>query len=724
MAGTSRIKVYVTLKLNDFYPRKHLYKSPTQIAIFVLAVLILCSSCEEQLKPGSEEHIRAVTGAIDDKRLIAADDEPGNWLSHGRTYAEERYSPLDQITTENVNQLGLVWSSALGTRRGIEASPLVVDGIMYFSGPWSVVFAFDVRTAELLWRWDPEVPREYAVIACCDVVNRGVALYKGKIFVGVLDGRLAALDAATGALIWEKVTVDQTKNYSITGAPRVVKGQVIIGNGGAEKGVRGYVSAYDAEDGRLTWRFYIVPGDPSKPFESRAMETAAKTWNGEWWKFGGGGTAWDAIVYDQESNLLYVGTGNGSPWSRFHRSQGEGDNLYLSSILALNPDNGELVWYYQTTPGDNWDYTATQPLILTDIEIKGKLRKVIMQAPKNGFFYVLDRETGELLSAEPFTEQTWTTGVDMKTGRPIEIEGSDFKDAPFEVAPSPLGGHNWHPMAYSPITGLVYIPALESKMKFTYVEDWTFTPVRGRSIGGQKVEGVDPATGHLLAWDPIQQKEAWRVSHISHWNGGTLVTAGNVVFQGTGEARFVAYDAKTGKALWEAFLGTGVIAPPITYLVDGIQYITIVAGWGGIGGLHHGLPYGEAAKYDQIGRVFTFAVGGQEPMPVYGTVPPVRAPNYEVSVTKEQLTTGASLYSEHCQKCHGRNVVSGMGVPDLRRASDEVHTTFEPILLGARINLGMPSFQGILSNEEIKYIQAYVISEAEKAAQNQKENDG
>ncbi|MCI0347446.1 MAG: PQQ-binding-like beta-propeller repeat protein, partial [Chloroflexi bacterium] len=339
------------------------------------------------------DHARAVTSTVDDARLRGAAGEASNWLSHGRDQAETRHSPLTRIDEHNVSQLGLAWWFDTQTTRGLEATPIVVDGVLFTSGSWSVVFAIDARTGKLLWRHDPEVPREWGGKVCCDVVNRGVAVYRGRVYAGTLDGRLLALDAGTGQVVWSVVTVDQTRPYSITGAPRVVKGKVIIGNGGAEFGVRGYVSAYDAETGKMAWRFYTVPGDPKKPFESKTVEMIARTWAGEWWKYGGGGTVWDSMAYDPELDLLYIGVGNGSPWNYKLRSDAKGDNLFLASIVAIKPDTGDYVWHFQTTPGEDWDYTATQHMILADLQIDGRARKVIMQAPKNGFFYVLDRAT-------------------------------------------------------------------------------------------------------------------------------------------------------------------------------------------------------------------------------------------------------------------------------------------------------------------------------------------
>jgi PQQ-dependent dehydrogenase (methanol/ethanol family) len=340
---------------------------------------------------------------VDAARLSAADSEPGQWMSHGRTYDEQRFSPLKQITTDNVKDLGLAWFADLDTNRGQEATPIVVDGTMYITTAWSKVKAYRAATGEKLWEYDPQVPGAWGVNACCDVVNRGVAVWEGKVFVGTLDGRLVALEAPTGKVLWDVNTIDREKPYTITGAPRVVKGNVLIGNGGAELGVRGYVSAYDAATGKLNWRFYTVPGNPAMPFENPALEMAAKTWNGEWWTLGGGGTVWDSMAYDPQLDLLYIGVGNGSPWNHTYRSQGKGDNLFLSSIVALKPEDGSYVWHYQSTPGESWDHTATQQIVLADLEIDGMKRRVVMQAPKNGFFYVLDAKDGTLISAKNFT---------------------------------------------------------------------------------------------------------------------------------------------------------------------------------------------------------------------------------------------------------------------------------------------------------------------------------
>jgi quinohemoprotein ethanol dehydrogenase len=679
---------------------------------FVLLVLFLCLAIFAPVHEAQRKTNGNTAKRIDDAALRNADARPGDWITHGRNYAETRFSPLKQISSTNVKDLGLAWSFETQTNRGLEATPIIVDEVMYTTGSWSVVFAIDAKTGRQLWKWDPQVSRSYGQKACCDVVNRGVAVYKEKVYVGTLDGRLAALHAGTGQVLWDVVTVDQTKPYTITGAPRIVKGKVIIGNGGGEYGVRGYVSAYDAETGKLAWRFYTVPGDPSKPFESPAMERASKTWKGEWWTVGGGGTVWDSLAYDPGLDLLYVGTGNGSPWNQNVRSPGGGDNLYLSSILALKPDTGRLVWHYQTTPGDMWDYTATQHMILADLEIGGRRRQVLMQAPKNGFFYLLDRKTGELISAEPFATVTWAKGIDKKTGRPIENPEARYSEQPAQIQPGPLGGHNWQPMSFNPQTGLVYIPAQETL--FVYLQDRRF-----RYRPGQWNVGVDfsiltePPTGlppgHLLAWDPVAQKERWRVQYATMWNGGTLTTAGNLVFQGTADGRFVAYSADKGEKLWDVRVGTGIIASPVTYEIDGLQYVSIMVGWGGsfalTGGNATGLPPGP-------GRLLTFKLNGKVALPeTVAQATPQVAPIESVA-SKETTVMGAGLFAQHCAVCHGLAALGGGGVvPDLRLSQPNVFEKYQQIVLGGALaNSGMPSFKIWLKPQEVDAIRAYVLS--------------
>ncbi|MBU7581037.1 MAG: PQQ-dependent dehydrogenase, methanol/ethanol family, partial [Porphyrobacter sp.] len=536
--------------------------------------------------------------------LVSADGDGANWISHGRTYSEQRYSPLDGVNRDNVGQLGLAWFADMDTGRGQEATPLVIDGKLYLTTAWSKVKAFDATTGKPLWEYDPKVPGETAVKACCDVVNRGLATYGDKLFFGTLDGRLIALDRDSGKVAWETVTVDQSKSYTITGAPRVIDGKVIIGNGGAEFGVRGFVAAYDADTGKQLWKFYTVPEGGQGDDAPAHLQKAAATWNmdvlGANDAIGGGGTVWDSMAYDPDLDLLYIGVGNGSPWNRAYRSPGkdgtgEGDNLYLSSIVAIRPGTGEYVWHYQTTPGETWDFTATQHIMLADMEIEGKMRKVLMQAPKNGFFYVIDRETGKFISAKPYVTVNWASGIDPKTGRPIENPETrvDKTGKPAMVTPGALGGHNWHPMAYSPAENLVYIPAFEAGMMYAPEANWKPDRARGFNVGfnlgagdlppdgGFRKQVAGTLKGMLVAWDPVAQKARWTVEHPGPWNGGLLATGGGLVFQGTTGSEFNAYDAANGKKLWSFAAQTGVVAPPVTYTVNGEQYVAVLAGWGG-----------------------------------------------------------------------------------------------------------------------------------------------
>ena len=511
-----------------------------------------------------------------------------SWLHHGRDAAETRYSPLDQINADNVDRLGLAWRWEIPkTGARLETTPLIADGVLYATGALSFVFALDAATGEEIWRWDPGIPDEDhgGPRACCGDVNRGVALHGDLVYAGLLDGRLVALDRPDGSVRWITQTTPPGSDYTVTGAPRIAGDAVIIGNGGAEYGVRGYVTAYDPETGEQLWRTHTVPGNPALGFESDAMRSAAETWTGEWWIAGGGGTVWDAMAYDDAAELLYIGTGNGSPWNRDHRSPGGGDNLYLSSILALDPGDGAIAWHYQTTPGDDWDYTATQPLMLLDLEIGGRERQVIVQAPKNGFFYVVDRITGELISAEPFADDlTWASEVDPETGRPVETPEARYgmTGKGVYLAPGPRGSHNWHTMSWHPGTGLVYLPATNNNYYYEMTGSFDFREGRWntgtvRGTGGQRPERppLKGPANMLLAWDPAENREVWRVEGTGG-HGGTVTSAGSLVFWGTG-TRLAALDARTGQELWSAEVGRGA-GSPVTYAVDGRQYVSVAAG--------------------------------------------------------------------------------------------------------------------------------------------------
>ena len=663
--------------------------------------------------------VRGPAREIDDTAPRTTDSDTANWTNYGRTELEQRFSPLKQINEQTVSKLGLAWSFDLGTLRGLEATSLVKDGVLYTTSAWSLVYAFDARTGQMLWMYDPHVPKEHAKFVCCDVVNRGVALYQGHVYVGTLDGRLIALDAKTGKVFWEVQTTPKDGPYAITGAPRIAKGRVLIGNAGSEYAVRGYVTAYDAETGKQMWRAYTVPGDPSKPFESEAMRRAAATWSGEWWKAGGGGSTWDTIVYDPELDFVYFGTGNASPW--YDQMRGKGDDLYTASIIALRADNGEQVWHYQTTPGDNWDYDATQPLMLATLAIDGRQRRVVMQANKNGFFYVLDREKGALISAHPYTSINWATGIDSK-GRPIENpETRQLKDATI-VMPSPEGAHNWHPISFNPATGLVYLGVLNDSGIHAVAADWKMnlhdqTTGADRSYQGPVRDKwlKMTSTGRLVAWDPVAQREAWHVDLPDPKSGGTLSTAGNLVFQGRADGKLQAYRATDGKLLWDFDAGVGIAAPPMTYEVNGAQYIAVLAGWGGPMVLNN-RPVGRGKVGP--GKLLAFSLGGSAKLaPYVRKIPPVPVPTFNVAASRPEIEKGRVLFATFCGRCHGGNVVSGGSVPDLRYAEESTHQMFEEIVRGgARRQYGMPSFSEDLTSEQGRFIQAYILERARESA--------
>ncbi|ARN75659.1 PQQ-dependent dehydrogenase, methanol/ethanol family [Oceanicoccus sagamiensis] len=665
-------------------------------------------------------------------QAIANPDQDGGWYSYGRTYSEQRFSPERAINDQTVSKLSLDWSLELPSMKSLNATPLVVDGVMYFSGTHSVVIAVNALTGAELWRYDPKSlaalqqnRRQETMMSWG--TSRGIAFWKGRVFVGTADGRLIAIDAKTGVPVWVVQTTAIDGPLGITGAPRVFNDTVIIGNGGSEFGpVRGYVTAYDTETGKQRWRFYSVPGNPADGFENKAMAMAAKTWKGEWWKHGGGGTVWNAITYDPEYNRVYLGTGNGAPWNQKIRSPGGGDNLFLCAIVALDADTGEYIWHYQTNPGETWDYNSAMDIMLADLELDQQQRKVIMHAPKNGFFYVIDRDNGKVISAEKFSKVTWAERIDLTTGRPVEDPSARYMSEPALVWPSGYGAHNWHAMSYSPNTGLVYIPTQEIPSLFDDseldLEQWQSSMFRW-SVGTNKVTEDFPAdigSSSLLAWDPVKQQKAWEKPLPGAWNGGTLATAGNLVFQGTAAGHLVAYRADSGKELWRFPVGVGISAPPISYSINGKQYISVLAGWGGATyfGLslfaQHGWEYGVHTR-----RLLTFSLQGS------ATLPPFAAPltalqyvdNPKQVIDEKKAARGKSAFAETCFYCHGYGMVAGGGAPDLRASTMAANKAlFQQIVKGGLLQQrGMPAFSGF-SDQRIDDLYEYIRWRARESA--------
>lgn len=648
----------------------------------------------------------------------------GAWPSDGRDYTAQRYSPLTQIDAQNVGQLGLAWYADLDTYRGVEGTPIYADGVLYNILAWNITSAYDAKTGKLLWTFDPKVPREYGRYACCEPVSRGLAMWNGKIIIATLDGRVIGLDAKTGKQLWSTQTFNHDMPYSITGAPRVFDGKVVVGQSGGDLGVRGFVIALDADSGKKLWKFFLAPGNPADGPDGEAsdpiMEMARKTWHGEYWKLGGGANAWDSIAYDPANKLVFVGTGNGSPLSRYHRSQNKGDNLFVCSIVALHADTGAYAWHYQMVPGEDWDYTCTSSIISADLKIGGKMRQVIMQAPKNGFFYVIDRKTGKLISAETHVKVNWAFGIDKKTGRPIENPETRYGVDPVLVYPGPGGAHNWFPMAFSPRTKLAYFPSYQSGM--VYALDPNFKPQPFRSNAGwggytgeamqKRMKLMEQANADEKAWltayDPVKQTIAWQVPLPRHGNGGVFVTASDLVFEGTTKQTFAAFDAKSGKVLWEYPTQSAPVSGGITYELDGEQYVAINAGWGGgAAQIERGagieLPRAPA-------RLLVFKLGGTQQLPPLAKAaaipnpPPLRAS--EASVAK-----GAELFANTCALCHGANAKGG--VKDLRHMTMETHGKFNDIVLkGLYQDKGMASFADILKPEDAEAIHNYLIARA------------
>jgi quinohemoprotein ethanol dehydrogenase len=670
----------------------------------------------------------AAAAASGSRRTAAAG---ADWYTHGGSDSEANYSALAQITGDNIGRLGLAWSLDLPGEVSLEATPLAIDGTLYFTGSTSKVYAVDAASGRILWTFDPEIykyrPQSLKLLWG---INRGVAYAKGRVFSGTLDGRLLALDAATGKLLWSTKTIADDSMANISGAPWVVEDKVLIGFGGADFGERGYVTAYDQASGKQVWRFYTVPGDPAKGFESPAMKMAAKTWSGQWWKIGGGGgTVWDNMTYDRELHRVYIGVGNSGPWNPRVRSPGGGDNLFLTSIVALDARSGRYIWHYQANPREAWDYKSTANMILAELKIAGSKRKVLMQAPTNGFFYVLDRETGKLISAEKIGKVTWADRIDIESGRPVERPNIRYEKGPVDIYPSPLGAHSWQAMAYDPKAGLVYIPYMQLGARITdekYPRQETGEPPV--HFGGVYIDilhdSPEDGRGALIAWDPVEQQARWRVQHDSFWNGGALATGGEVVFQGTGDGIISGYDARSGARIWTFDAKHGIIAPPISYAVAGKQYVSILVGYGGNVGpisnlTNRGWKFGAQPR-----RLLTFALDGQ------ARLPPTAPRDYVVhalddpalAIDPDKAAAGLMVYHSNCAYCHGRLLESaGTPAPDLRESALALEwESFRAVVHdGALLPKLMPKFAE-LSDEQLRDVYLYIRSGAREVLEQQR----
>ena len=667
---------------------------------------LLMSGCQRDAGPAAQDApVAAIApAAVDDARIANSAAEPGQWLLPGRDRQGSFFSPLRDINTNNVAQLGFAWQYKLGTHRGLEGTPLVIDGVMYASGNFGRVYALDAATGRELWTYDPGIDGAWARYACCDAINRGVVAYRGRIYVGALDGWLHAIDARTGKRIWKVDTVvgrQQRKPYTLSGAPLLAQNAIVIGNAGADfAGTRGYVSSYDPDTGALRWRFYTVPHDPAEgPQEQAHLQKALATWDPRHrWAAGVGGNVWDGMAYDPALNLVYVGTGNAAPYNSHAGGRKGGDELYAAAIVAIHADSGEMAWYYQTVPGDRWDFDSTQKLILADLDLAGGRQAVIMQAAKNGYYYVLDRASGALLSAHNFAYVSWTKGIDQATGRPIPDGSSNYDRGPALVFPSEAGAHSWQPMAY------------DAHLKSLFGELPPFHTLTGR-IGSHDTG----SRGVLRAWSVAEHRVLWESTTATSWDGGVLATGGGLVFQGDANGHLNAYAADTGKRLAALQVGSSMMAAPMTYKVNGTQYITIMAGYGG-SAVITGVPLDPASaayRYGNEGRIIVLKVGGPPPpLPPLAADAPMPDPPPRPTDAR-QIAAGEVLYSRYCARCHlfGRGIL-----PDLRRMSAATHSLFGAIVRGgAYAGKGMGRFDDVLSEADQNAIHSYLIDQAWQA---------
>lgn len=681
--------------------------------------------------------LHAADRIITDKE-INDESNTADWLAYGRTHSEQRYSPLNDINTDNVSKLKPEWYTDLPDQSDMVGTPLVIDGIMYYVGEMNKLRAYDARTGKELWEYDPKVAEEIEKGGMRKVFwkhNRGLSAWGDKLFIATWDGRVIGVNRKDGTEAWQTRTFPHNSPMNITGHPKAFDGKVFVGNGGTELGpLRAYVSAYDAETGKELWKFYIVPGNPADGFEDEAQEMAAKTWKGKWWEHGGGGNAWHGWTYDEKHKQLIFGTGNGGPWNIKIRSPGGGDNLFLCSVVALDAETGKYKWHVQTAPGDTWDYNSNMDIILADLEIDGKKIDAALHAPKNGFFYVIDRSNGKVISAEKFTDANWSTKFDLEKQRHIIPESARYIDGEENIYPSAFGAHSWMPMSYNPQLKLAFIPTNHLGNTFKDEGDKTDTSFRqtnhklGLGLSGWELT-KDPheTRGSLQAWDPITNKRVWQVNQKNAWGGGTLTTAGNLLFQGTPDGKFKAYDARNGKVLWEYDAGIGITAPPITYKLDGKQMISLLVGPGGalasnfggageLGFESHGWAYGVHQR-----RILTFSLDGKAVVPAQPEpkiVQPIFDKNFKID--KDKASEGGTTYAVNlCVACHGGGAVAGIKAPDLRASKALMkgnEDLFEQIVRGgALLGNGMPKFP-TLTDEELEGLRHYIRQQAHEGS--------
>jgi PQQ-dependent dehydrogenase (methanol/ethanol family) len=640
-----------------------------------------------------------------------------DWEFRGGNAEGQHFSALNEIDQASISRLGLAWYADLPTPDGPVGTPIVVDGVSYVVSSLNMVFAHDLRTGKLKWTFDPKVRFGGALIPSWGTrITRGLAYAKGKILITTGDCRLIAIDAKTSKKKWESRVCPEQGELTITSAPRVGDGLVFVGPNNADVGTaRGYVDAFDIDTGKHAWRFTTIPGGPDDA-KSPALQKAAKTWDPDFLPKAAGGSVWEDMTYDPVTKLLYIGVGGASPWNPVDRGAKRGDELFSNSIVALNATTGEYVWHYQTTPGDGWNLEPTMPKIMADMKIDGKMRRVLLDAPKNGFFYVLDALTGKLINKpQNFVPVNWAKEIDFATGRPVPSKDAEYWTTADGVAvrPGALGGHNFNPMSYSPRTGLVYIPTLDLPIHMSIDRN----AKTGSSVGGAVYTNyqryADQAKWSLVAWDPVNQRAKWKTDGSIPSGSGVLSTGGDIVFQGAADGVLRAYRATDGKQLWSFSTGSAIVAAPVTVEIDGVQTLIVVIGNAGTSASARAFPgmYGRK-RVQGPPRILAFRLNGKASLPSVTIAakpfpkPPLPRPDQAIAMRGKTL-----FETRSCDLCHGAGARAIRGsVPDLRRSNAEVHGAFEAIVRGGGLQeRGMPMFLDMVSPEDSAALQAFVL---------------